>query len=172
MDDLSQILALTPQEQVNFEKEQNLYSIVKTIEYLEWAYMTGKIKGNVYDAEFRSLLHHFNMCQQSILQFEGVDQFFKRYNLDHCQTAKQRIKEQKSSHKGEETDKNTAIRVMDITSKFVGTQDLLELGMIDVDTVQPSLSDLLTALNSYPNLPKNSDAVMKVKKWLDIVEAK
>ena len=44
--------------------------------------------------------------------------------------------------------------------------------MIDVDTIQPSLSDLMQALLSYPNLPKNSDAVMKIKKWLDIVESK
>ena len=41
--DLEQILEFTPEEQINFEKEQNLYSIIKTIEYLEWAYMSGKI---------------------------------------------------------------------------------------------------------------------------------
>ena len=44
--DLDQILALTPEEQLTFEKEQNLYSIIKTIEYLEWAYMSGKIQGS------------------------------------------------------------------------------------------------------------------------------
>jgi len=48
---------LTPLEQARFEKEQNLFSIIKTIEFLEFAYMTGKVKGPEYDAEFRSLLH-------------------------------------------------------------------------------------------------------------------
>ena len=47
--DLDQILAFSPQEQIDFEKEQNIYSIIKTIEYLEWAYMSGKITGTVYD---------------------------------------------------------------------------------------------------------------------------
>lgn len=67
--DLAQILDFTPEEQINFEKEQNLYSIIKTIEYLEWAYMSGKIQGTEYDAEFRQLLHHFNMCKNSMQNF-------------------------------------------------------------------------------------------------------
>ena len=60
--DLDQLLHFSPQEQIVFEKEQNLFSIIKTIEYLEWAYMSGKIKGPEYDSEFRSLLHHYKMC--------------------------------------------------------------------------------------------------------------
>ena len=51
--DLDTIFNLSPQEQMDFEKEQNLFSLIKTIEYLEWAYMSGKIKGSEYDAEFR-----------------------------------------------------------------------------------------------------------------------
>ena len=77
--DLDQILQLSPQEQIDFEKEQNLFSLIKTIEYLEWAYMSGKIKGAEYDAEFRSLLHQYKLCQDSIPNFEGVDRFIQRY---------------------------------------------------------------------------------------------
>ena len=82
--------------------------------------MSGKIKGPEYDAEFRSLLHHYKMCEQSMVNFEGVDSFIKRYQLEHCQTARQRIKDGASSYNGEETDKNLAIRVMDITQKMIG----------------------------------------------------
>ena len=41
--------------------------------------MSGKIKGTEYDAEFRSLMHHFTMCKDSIPNFEGVDSFIKKY---------------------------------------------------------------------------------------------
>ena len=51
-EDLDTILQLTPAEKLQFERDQNLYSIIKTIEYLEWAYMSGKIKGKEYDKEF------------------------------------------------------------------------------------------------------------------------
>ena len=88
--DLDQILAFSPQEQIDFEKEQNIYSIIKTIEYLEWAYMSGKITGDVYDQKFKSLFHHFDMCRKAMQTFD-LEGFFRKYQLEHCITAKQRI---------------------------------------------------------------------------------
>ena len=44
--DLEEILQLEPAEKLTYEREQNLYSIIKTIEYLEWAYMSAKIQGS------------------------------------------------------------------------------------------------------------------------------
>ena len=34
MDDIDSIIRLSPMEQAHYEKEQNLYSIIKTVEYL------------------------------------------------------------------------------------------------------------------------------------------
>ena len=34
MEDIDSIIRLDPMEQVQYEKEQNLYSIIKTVEYL------------------------------------------------------------------------------------------------------------------------------------------
>ena len=34
MEDIESLIRLSPMEQVQFEKEQNLYSIIKTVEYL------------------------------------------------------------------------------------------------------------------------------------------
>jgi len=59
MEGIDSLTRFTPLEQAKFEKEQNLFSIIKTIEFLEFAYMTGKVKGPEYDAEFRSLLHQY-----------------------------------------------------------------------------------------------------------------
>lgn len=119
MEDISHLTRFTPQEQAQFEKEQNLYSLIKTIEFLEFAYMTGKVKGPEYDAEFRSLLHQFQMCSSSIPSFVGLDRFMAEFSLDHCQSAKMRLREGKSGYKGEDTDKNLAQRVFDITTKFI-----------------------------------------------------
>ena len=71
---------------MDFEKEQNIYSIIKTIEYLEWAYMSAKIKGPEYDLEFRKLLHQYTLCSQAINSF-NLEAFIKKYGLEHCQTA-------------------------------------------------------------------------------------
>ena len=63
----------------------------------------------------------------------GIDRFAAKYQLEHCQTAKQRIKEGRSSYRGEETDKGMELRVMDITEKMVGATDLLEMNFSQVD---------------------------------------
>lgn len=115
MEDINALTRFTPQEQVAYEKEQTLYSIIKTMEFLEFAYMTGKIKGNDYDQECRQMLHQFSVCSGSIPGFVGLDAFIAQMNLGHCQSAVMRIKEGKSNYKGEETDKNLAQRVMQIT---------------------------------------------------------
>lgn len=57
MEDIDSLIRFTPQEQAQYEKEQNLYSIIKTIEFLEFAYMNGRVQGPAYDTEFRSLFH-------------------------------------------------------------------------------------------------------------------
>ena len=113
--DLAEILEFTTEERNIFDKEQNIYSIIKTMEYLEWAYMSGKIPGTEYDMEFKQLLHQFNQNQSTMKDFIGVEAFFKKYELEHCVTAKQRIIEQKGGYAGEETKASMAVRVMDIT---------------------------------------------------------
>ena len=108
MDDIDSLIRFTPQEKAQYEKEQNLFSIIKTIEFLEVAYMNGKVKGPQYDNEFKSLLHQLNLCQQSIPGFVGIDRFMQDLNLDHCQTAKLRIKAGKSNYQGEDCSINLA----------------------------------------------------------------
>ena len=108
--------------------------------------MSGRIKGSEYDSEFRQLLHHFQMGEKSIINFQGIEVFFQKYQLDHCQTAKQRIKEGQSGYKGEEADKGMALRVMTITEKMIGAIDILEIDFKQVDQLQPPVSEILNAL--------------------------
>ena len=80
--------------------------------------MTGKVKGPEYDSEFRSLLHQFTTCKDFLPQF-NLDKFMTEFQLEHCQSAKMRIKEGRSNYKGEDQDKNMGQRVFDITTKFI-----------------------------------------------------
>jgi hypothetical protein len=134
--------------------------------------MTGKIKGKEYDTEFNGLLHHFNLCRGSIPDFEGIDEFMKRYQLEACITASQRIKEGKSGYKGEESEKGLAVRVMDITSKMINCLDLLSIDIYDIDRVSPAVIDIKSALNNYPNLPAGNECTEKIDKWVNILKTK
>ena len=59
----------------------------------------------------------------------------------------------KSNYRGEETDKNLAQRVFDITTKFMQPIDMLTLEIKSVDEISPSLRDVHQALMNYPKLP-------------------
>ena len=54
---------------------------------------------------------------------------------------------------------------MDITQKFIGAHDMLELGIFDVDQVMPAIIDIKNALANYPNLPQDSECFVKANKW-------
>ena len=107
------------------------------------------------------------------MNFEGVDAFFKKYELDHCQTAKKRIISGQSGYTGEESDKGMGLRVMAITEKMIGTIDVLEINMKEVETLYPAVMDILGALNQYPNLsqnPSGNEIIQKITKWHNILK--
>ena len=56
-----------------------LTPLVKLIQ--EFAYTSGKVTGSEYDTQFRSLLHQYQLCSQSINSFPGLDQFMDMYNI-------------------------------------------------------------------------------------------
>ena len=112
------------------------------------------------------------MCSQSIPGFVGLDQFMKEFNLEHCQSAKMRINDGRSGYRGEETDKNLAQRVFDITTKFIQPIDVLTLGITSVDEIAPPIRDVHQALLNYPQLPASYQGLALVEKWVNILNSK
>jgi len=83
-----------------------------------------------------------------------------------------RLKEGKSNYKGEETDKNLAQRVFDITTKFIQPIDVLALGITSVDEIAPPVRDVHQALLGYPNLPATYTGLDTVAKWVSTLAGK
>ena len=104
--------------------------------------MSGKVAGPEYDTEFRKLYHHFNMCKNSMQNFKGIDAFFKEYQLEYCQTAKQRVITGKGGYQGEESSASMAVRVFDITQRMINASDLMEMGHQEVDQLLPAIIDI------------------------------
>ena len=102
--------------------------------------------------------------------FIGIDAFFEKYQLGHCQTAKQRVKEQKGGYAGEETKASLAVRVLDITQRMINASDLLQLEYYDVEQILPAIIDIQSSLNNYPNLDKSAPYVVKIDKWVQLLQ--
>ena len=100
--DLVEILEMSPMEDAQFQKEKTLYSIIMQIEFLEKAFLKNIIDGLKYDVEIKKLLHQFKNCQEQMLNFEGLDSFFKTYDLEYCNSAKIRLNANVSGYGGNE----------------------------------------------------------------------
>ena len=57
VEDIHAVLRMGPDEQVAFERNQNVYSIIKAMEFLEHKYATGGIKGPDYHKIWTDLYH-------------------------------------------------------------------------------------------------------------------
>ena len=55
---------------------------------------------------------------------------------------------------------------------MIGAHDMLALNMNNVDEIQPAIVDIQNALNNFPNLPKNSECIEKISKWVTILKQK
>ena len=104
--------------------------------------------------------------------FRGVDDFMKKYQLEHCDSAKKLIKKGKSNYVGEETEQGLAARVMDITSKMINAIDLLQLECDDVHQVCVAVVDIQNALAKYPNISQQDECVIKIGQWASILKEK
>jgi hypothetical protein len=62
--------------------------------------------------------------------------------------------------------------VFDVTSKFIGVIDILELNIREVDQIAPQLRDAHTALKNYPSLPPTYQGLNILTKWVGIMDQK
>ena len=88
------------------EKYENIFSIIKTIESLEWCYRRGITKPLEYDEQCKTLIHQYGMCVESIPGFRGLDDFIQTWGLTACNMAKKRLIDKRTGYQGEGTDKN------------------------------------------------------------------
>ena len=119
------MLRFTQQEEVQNEKEQNMYSIIQTMETLEWAYMNGH-EGTDYEKEWNQLYHQYTLVKQTLPQFD-INRFARAMQLEHCQAAIIRLSAGKSSFKAVESSAGFTKLVFDYTSALITTSDTISM---------------------------------------------
>mmetsp|Transcript_5787 Transcript_5787/g.7805 ORF Transcript_5787/g.7805 Transcript_5787/m.7805 type:complete len:110 (+) Transcript_5787:273-602(+) len=91
----------------------------------------------------------------------------EQYNIQHCQSAKSLLKSGASNYRGEETDRNLAQRVFDITTKFMQPLDVIALDIRSIDELLPPMREVMLALQAYPNLPADYQGLQTVTTWVN-----
>ena len=86
-------LELTIEEEEKIQNPANIYSLIRTLQFIEWAYNFSHIDRESYTKETNIILEQYKNATNAFPEYEGLDDFVKHYKLEDCSFAINRIKE-------------------------------------------------------------------------------
>jgi len=85
---------LTFEEESQIEQPANIYSIVRTLDFIEWAYNTGHIDKESYMEHSNVILDQYRTCVGAYQdKFNGIDAFAQKYGLSEFKLGINRLKQ-------------------------------------------------------------------------------
>jgi len=163
--DITVKLYTNNREREMYDNMADLYSIIKTTEALEKAYVRDAITADEYKQNCSKLITQFKAAQ-NLTKDNVVDirAFMRDYRLD-CKAAVKRLLEEQIPILPSKPD-DTAKHVAETVQLFITTMDSLKLNMTAVDQIHPLLTDLLESLCKISSLPPEWEGKTKIQGWL------
>jgi hypothetical protein len=85
---------LTFEEESQIEQPANIYSIVRTLDFIEWAYNTGHIDKDSYLEHSNIILDQYKTSVEAFQdRFVGIDAFAQKYGLNDFKLGINRLKQ-------------------------------------------------------------------------------
>lgn len=151
-----------------YDNRANVFSLIKTIEALEKAYLKTAITPDQYTTSCNLLLDQFNAAFRLVKEsFDDVQAFTKKYMLN-CPSAMERIKEGRPSTIRDNRG-NISKAIAETVSLFITVMDRLRLDIRAMDELHGDVKELYETLSRMSALPSTFEGKTKVKKWLDVL---
>eukprot|EP00300_Choanocystis_sp_HF-7_P030889 c39887_g1_i1.p1 GENE.c39887_g1_i1~~c39887_g1_i1.p1 ORF type:complete len:234 (-),score=63.83 c39887_g1_i1:97-744(-) len=164
-------------EREKHETLADLFSIIKTVEHLEKAYIRDSITPKEYETECKKLIAKFKTIKK-MMETEIPDisrDFLSKFNLHkECPAAIHRLLNvgvpATAEHGGGDS-QQLAVHVAQVVQHFITLMDYLELGQKAVPELFRYLRDLAENLGKITSLPAEFGGTEKVQKWLTKINA-
>ena len=151
------------EEEEKLQEPSNLYSLIRTLQFIISSYNNSQIDKETYQKELNLILEKFNNSANAFKGYEGLDNFVKKYKLEDCTYAINYLKERKQA------DENILhippILIQNIVQGFNDLNLILDdkiLSIADIFNLYHNLYNNLEDIKKYINLP-NTDFT-KIKK--------
>lgn len=132
---------LTIEEESKIENQANIYSLIRTIDYVEWAFSQSHINKETLGEEVNTLLDLYKTVTEACDNFPGLDTFVKQYNLSNCKLGINRIKK---GYVGSNKGGNLNL-IASITNLFNALSN--ELYIFDTNGNDILVSDISSSIN-------------------------
>ena len=141
-------LELTIEEEEKIQNPANIYSLIRTLQFIEWAYNFSHIDRESYTKETNIILEQYENAKNAYPDYEGLDKFVKNYKLEDCTYAINRIKE------GRVKDRASAsvIAIQKMTQYFNDLNLILDTETLSVSDIVQMYLELCNSLEDLKNL--------------------
>ena len=153
-------LELTIEEEEKIQNPANIYSLIRTLQFIEWAYNFSHIDRESYTKETNIILEQYENAKNAYPEYEGLDNFVKHYKLEDCTYAINRIKE------GRVKDRASAsvIAIQKMTQYFNDLNLILDTETLSVSDIVQMYLELCNSLEDLKNLINlQNEDISKIK---------
>jgi hypothetical protein len=165
---------LTYEEESQIEQPANIYSIIRTLEFIEWAYNFSHIDKETYYEQTNTILEQYKVSVEAYKdKFNGIDDFCQKYGLTDCKYAINRVK-QGNVIISNDFEKNKYNIIMNLTQRFNDTSSFFFINSenpIVVADLLDNLNDLNAAIYSAKNIISIEDNdIKKIINWYSVLK--
>ena len=141
-------LELTIEEEEKIQNPANIYSLIRTLQFIEWAYNFSHIDRESYTKETNIILEQYENAKNAYPEYEGLDSFVKHYKLVDCTYAINRIKEGRVKDRAS----NSVIAIQKMTQYFNDLNLILDTETLSVSDIVQMYLELCNSLEDLKNL--------------------
>ena len=141
-------LELTIEEEEKIQNPANIYSLIRTLQFIEWAYNFSHIDRESYTKETNIILEQYENAKNAYPEYEGLDNFVKHYKLEDCTYAINRIKEGRVKARASAS----VIAIQKMTQYFNDLNLILDTETLSVADIVQMYLELCNSLEDLKNL--------------------
>ncbi len=153
-------LELTIEEEEKIQNPANIYSLIKTLQFIEWAYNFSHIDRETYIKETNIILEQYKNAVNAYPEYKGLDNFVIEYKLQDCTYAINRIKQGNVIN----NPKPVLGDIQKMTQLFNDLNIVLDTETLTVFDVVPAYLELCNSLENLKNFIKlQHEDIIKIK---------
>ena len=153
-------LELTIEEEEKIQNPANIYSLIRTLQFIEWAYNFSHIDRETYIRETNIILEQYKNAVNAYPEYEGLDSFVTKHKLQECTYAINRIK----LGNVQNSPKPVLGDIQKMTQLFNDLNIVLDTQTLTVFDVVPAYLELCNSLENLKNFIKlQHEDIIKIK---------
>jgi hypothetical protein len=153
-------LELTIEEEEKIQNPANIYSLIRTLQFIEWAYNFSHIDRETYIKETNIILEQYKNAVNAYPEYKGLDMFVNEYKLNDCTYAINRIKQGNVQN----NPKPVLGDIQKMTQLFNDLNIILDSETVSVSDVVAIYYDLCNSLEKLKNFIKlQHEDIAKIK---------